>query len=341
MDITDYRNLDGKLLAVKCLYENGCGHGGYDWSPDDHDIGDKWDNIASCQGTTGAGGFYAWPLGIGIGDGKEPNACHPWIVIEITGPCVMIDQKIKFKSCKVIYRGTMANCMYYTMADRIDFITRNSISMTGDRASSSMTGYSASSSMTGDSASSSMTGDRASSSMTGDRASSSMTGDSASSSMTGYSASSSMTGDSASSSMTGYSASSSMTGDSASSSMTGDRASSSMTGEYCISAMTGDSASSSMTGDRASSSMTGDRASSSITGEYCISAMTRASINSIIEVSPTSIAAIIGEEIRWRVRAGALLVQRWEGGHKTLVGKKQHDGKICIVKKGVIVEVNP
>jgi hypothetical protein len=215
MDITDYRNLDGKLLAVKCLYENGCGHGGYDWSPDDHDIGDKWDNIASCQGTTGAGGFYAWPLGIGIGDGKEPNACHPWIVIEITGPCVMIDQKIKFKSCKVIYRGTMANCMYYTMADRIDFITRNSISMTGDRASSS------------------------------------------------------------------------------------------------------------------------------ITGEYCISAMTRASINSIIEVSPTSIAAIIGEEIRWRVRAGALLVQRWEGGHKTLVGKKQHDGKICIVKKGVIVEVNP
>jgi hypothetical protein len=47
---------------------------------------------------------------------------------------------------------------------------------------------------------------------------------------------------------------------------------------------------------------------------------------------------VIGEEVRWLVHPGALLVQRWDDGQKVLRGAKKYDGKTVLVIKGVIQE---
>jgi hypothetical protein len=260
MQIQDYKNANGQLLVVKCLEADGTGYKGYDWSTDSHDVGERWDNSPECN----SGGFYGWPLGIGIGDGKIPNAVHPWIVVAIDPdvPRVMIEQKIKFKSCKVVYRGTMANCMYYTMNDRVDWIERNA------------------------------------------------------------SGSASSTGWGGSASSTGWGGSASSTGESGSASSTGARGSASSTGA------------------RGSASSTGERGSASSTGERGIASITNASQFSLIEVSKTGIAAVIGEETSWKIHTGALLIQRWEDGYKVLRGDKKYDGKTVLVVKGVIREVS-
>jgi hypothetical protein len=319
MKIEDYRNKNGLLLVVKCLEANGTGYGGYDWSPDHHDIGDKWDSEPKCDG----GGYYGWPLGLGIGDGKQPNALHPWIVVALADdtPRVMIDQKIKFKSCDVLYRGTMANCMRLTMDDRIDFIERNS------SGSASATGWSGSASATGESGSASATGESGSASATGERGSASATGERGSASATGGRGSASATGESGSASATG---------ERGSASATGGRGSASATGESGSASATGERGSASATGGRGSASATGESGSASATGERGIASISQADKYSIIEVSPTGIAAVIGEEVNWIVRAGAILIQRWDCGHKTLIGSKRYDGQKVLLVRGKI-----
>jgi hypothetical protein len=57
-----------------------------------------------------------------------------------------------------------------------------------------------------------------------------------------------------------------------------------------------------------------------------------------VEASASGIAAVCSKWVAWRVHAGAILVQRWDGGRKLLIGTKANDGKIIKLQCGKIVE---
>ncbi len=91
-------------------------------------------------------GIHAWPWGMFVGDGKEPNACQPWLVLAVDpADVVQIDGgRCKFPKCEVVYSGEMAGAMYYTSTGRVAWIVDSS------SGSAAATGYSGSAAATGD-----------------------------------------------------------------------------------------------------------------------------------------------------------------------------------------------
>jgi hypothetical protein len=89
-----------------------------------------------------------------VGDGTDPNACVPWLVLAVDpDKIVQIDGgKVKFSECEVVYNGDMAGAMYQTSQGRIAWVFTNS----GGSASAS--GYSGSASASGASGSASASG---------------------------------------------------------------------------------------------------------------------------------------------------------------------------------------
>lgn len=96
-----------------------------------------------------------------------------------------------------------------------------------------------------------------------------------------------------------------------------------------MSAVTGYGGSSSATGESGSSSATGKKSVASVTGEW-----------STIEVGPEAAGVSTAGCFYWVVRAGAVLLCRWNDGHKTLVADdvirklKLDDGDTVLVKGG-------
>lgn len=81
-----------------------------------------------------SGGLFGWPWGIGVGDGKDPNALHTWIVFSVKPENVIGDieggQKCKAvtdenddnECARIEYVGTQAGAMYFTIEGRIAWI---------------------------------------------------------------------------------------------------------------------------------------------------------------------------------------------------------------------------
>jgi hypothetical protein len=310
---------DGYVLIVKCLNRDGTSHNGFVWPKAGPVENKHWSREPNCE----SGGLFGWPFGLGIGDGKDADACAPWLVFRAK-PENVIEIGAKCKAVpgdngdlpEVVYYGNMGGAMALTMGERVKYITdrsRGSASATGDRGSASATG---------DSGSASATGYRGSASATGYRGSASATGDRGGASATGYSGSASATGDRGSASATG---------DSGSASATGDRGSASATGYSGSASATGYRGSASATGDRGSASATGSSGSASATGEQgCaiavgIEGRAQGAKGSWLTISEWKII-----DSKW---------QRIDVQTKRVDGKKIKANKPYVLKRGKFVEV--
>lgn len=82
-----------------------------------------WDAAPIC-----GGGIHAWPWGMFIGDGKDPDATAPWLVLAAKPEdLVQIEGgKVKARAVEIVHSGTFASCMYHTQAGRIAWIIGNS-----------------------------------------------------------------------------------------------------------------------------------------------------------------------------------------------------------------------
>ena len=182
---------DGYVLIVKCLNRDGTTYGGFKWPAAGPVKPDKWSRTPDCD----SGGLFGWPWGIGIGDGRIPDACTSWRVFRAKPENVItIGNKVKAvpggngELPEVVYSGPQAGAMAFTMFGRVQMVLHNangSASATGYSGSASATGYSGSASATGASGSASATGYSGSASATGDRGSASATGYRGSASATG------------------------------------------------------------------------------------------------------------------------------------------------------------
>ena len=200
MDPSQFTHAGDRVFIVKCLNADGTGYDGFVWPKSGLVENKHWSRKADCE----SGGLFGWPWGLGIGDGKDPNAIHPWLVFSAKpGNVIALGGKCKAVPGEdgdlptVIYYGDMAGAMRFTMAGRVAYVqsqASGSASSTGFRGSASSTGFSGSASSTGASGSASSTGDIGSASSTGYSGSASSTGDMGSASSTGYRGSASSTG---------------------------------------------------------------------------------------------------------------------------------------------------
>jgi hypothetical protein len=157
-----------RVLLVKCINRDGTSHGGFIWPKSGPVKPEKWSRGDDC----GSGGLFGWAWGVHCGIGRDPDACAEWIVFSALPENVILVDGDKSKAVpsedektlpEVVYRGTQAGAMYYTLAGRLAWIQERS------SGSASATGYRGSASATGDRGSASATGDRGSASATGDK----------------------------------------------------------------------------------------------------------------------------------------------------------------------------
>jgi|GEM_PF-3804908 len=174
----------GRVLIVKCLNKDGTSHNGFMWPKSGKVAIPKNSTKNDCE----SGGLFGWAWGIGVGDGKDPNACSPWLVFAAKPEhVIVVEDGPKVKACvssedaevEVVYYGDMATAMYITSQQRVAWVMHNSdgkASATGEMGSASATGWSGSASATGESGSASATGWSGSASATGWSGSASATG---------------------------------------------------------------------------------------------------------------------------------------------------------------------
>ena len=142
-------NTDGYVLIVKCLNRDGTSHNGFIWPKSGPVDNPHWSRDATCS----SGGLFGWPWGFGIGDGKNPNATHPWLVFRAKPENVIgeIEGDVKCKAVpatdgslpEVVYYGDQGGAMRFTMNGRVACVEKNS------SGSASATGWSGSASATG------------------------------------------------------------------------------------------------------------------------------------------------------------------------------------------------
>ena len=198
---SQHTDKDGFVLLVKCLNRDGTGHNNFKWPEAGPVQNHFWSRKADCD----SGGLFGWPWGFGM-DGREPDACATWLVfrakpenvIDLSGKAKAVPSDDGKELPEVVFYGTQAGAMAFTMAGRMELVAANasgSASQTGDRGSASQTGDKGSASQTGYRGSASQTGYRGSASQTGDNGSASQTGDSGSASQTGERGSAEVHGD--------------------------------------------------------------------------------------------------------------------------------------------------
>ena len=137
-----------RVLLVKCINRDGTSHGGFIWPKSGPVKPEKWSRGDDC----GSGGLFGWAWGVHCGIGRDPDACAEWIVFSALPENVILVDGDKSKAVpsedektlpEVVYRGTQAGAMYYTLAGRLAWIqerSSGSASATGDRGSASATG---------------------------------------------------------------------------------------------------------------------------------------------------------------------------------------------------------
>ena len=146
---------------------------------------DDWDATPRC-----GHGLHAWPWGMFIGDGKDPDATCLWVVLAANpADVVQIDGgKVKVPSCEVVFSGNMAEVMEYTMQGRIAWIVANAqdhTSSSGYRSSAASSGDSSSAASSGDSSSAASSGYSSSAASSGYRSSAASSGDRSSAKVAG------------------------------------------------------------------------------------------------------------------------------------------------------------
>jgi hypothetical protein len=137
-----------RVLLVKCLNRDGTAYGGFIWPKEGPVKPDKWSRNPDCD----SGGLFGWAWGLHCGIGRDPDACAEWIVFAALPENVILIEGDKAKAVpsddekilpEVVYRGTQAGAMYFTLAGRLAWIqerSSGSASAAGDSGSASATG---------------------------------------------------------------------------------------------------------------------------------------------------------------------------------------------------------
>ena len=94
----------------------------------------------------------------------------------------------------------------------------------------------------------------------------------------------------------------------------------------------GDRGAATASGYRGAATASGDSGAAVVTGEYAA-----------IEVSPSGLAAVRASEFYWRVRTGAVLVQRSDAGHWIWTSETiaAQDGDLLHIRDGVVIGKTP
>jgi hypothetical protein len=166
-----WTNGANRVLLVKSLNRDGTSGNKKDFvypksGPVNPVVADNGGRDATCE----SGGLFGWPWGMFVGDGRDPDACAPWVVLSALpqnvialdgGKCKAVTGVDGSDAAEVVYYGDMAGAMYFTSQGRVALVlarSSGSASATGDSGSASATGDSGSASATGYSGSASATG---------------------------------------------------------------------------------------------------------------------------------------------------------------------------------------
>ena len=136
---------EGRVLIVKCVNADMTSYEKFVWPKAGPVKPTVWKRDTTCD----SGGLFGWPWGMFIGDGKDPHADMAWLVFAAK-PENVIDLGGKVKvvpgddgdCANVIYCGTMAGAMAFTMKGRVALVENNALEnhATGDSGSASATG---------------------------------------------------------------------------------------------------------------------------------------------------------------------------------------------------------
>src|SRR5437870_2908397 len=119
-----------RVLLIKCLNRDGTTHNGFVWPKEGPVKPVNFSRKPDCE----SGGLFGWPWGMGVGDGRYPDALAEWIVFSAKPEnVILVENGLKAKvvpgndgDCAVVvYRGTQAGAFYHTMEGRLAWIQRN------------------------------------------------------------------------------------------------------------------------------------------------------------------------------------------------------------------------
>jgi hypothetical protein len=185
----EWVNKDGEVLVLRFSNQDGTSYGGFQHPMK---IGEAVTMIGIWPHNKCGGGIHGWPLGLGIGEGKDADWTALWQVYGVKPKDIIGEieggQKCKFRTGILRYMGPWYAASEYVLAEQIRWVQHNasgSASATGASGSASATGASGSASATGASGSASATGASGSASATGWSGSASATGGSSVACVTG------------------------------------------------------------------------------------------------------------------------------------------------------------
>ena len=152
---SQFTNKDGFVLLVKCLNRDGTGYGGFEWPKAGPVENPHWSRTPNCD----SGGLFGWAWGMVTSEGKDPDACAPWLVfrakpeniIEVSGKQKVVPGE-DGSLPEVVYYGTQAGAMNFTHEGRMAYVSEcsmGSASQNGDNGSASQHGDNGSASQTG------------------------------------------------------------------------------------------------------------------------------------------------------------------------------------------------
>ena len=139
-------NEDGEVLVVRFANRYGKSHGGFQhpMSVGDSVTAPDWDAEPVC-----GGGIHGWPLGLSMGDGKEPDWTALWQVYGVQ-PTDIVGNiegggKCKFRAGTLRYLGDWQGATNFALSAQIKWVHQASsgaASSTGDSGAAIATGLS-------------------------------------------------------------------------------------------------------------------------------------------------------------------------------------------------------
>ncbi|MHB1950090.1 MAG: hypothetical protein ACYCQK_01295 [Acidiferrobacteraceae bacterium] len=319
------------VLILKCTNSDGKSHHGFQWPESGTVAPEKWSREPTC----GSGGLFGWPWGFAFGHGKVPDYAGRWIVfrahrddvVEIgCGKVKAVPNPEHGRTPEVIFCGGYVDALAKILPGHIAWVQHAS---RGAPTASGPRGAATASADCGAATASGYSGAATASGYRGAAAASGPFGAATASGPSGAATASGPYGAATASAISGAATASGYSGAATASGISGAAAASADYGAATASGIRGAAAAS---GDYGAATASGIRGAALITGEL-----------STIEVSPTGLAAVRASEFYWRVRAGAVLVQRSDDGYwmwtSETIGAK--DGDLLRIRDGIVIDRTP
>ena len=183
----EYVDVNGEVLILRNIKPDGTSYKGF---VNPTTVGETveapdWNPIAEC-----GGGIHGWPLGLGIGDGKQPDYSAIWQVIGVKPEdgLIPLEAKVKFSKGIVRFSGNWKGAFLFIRKQKFAFIQQNAkgkAASSGDSSSAASSGYHSSAAASGNSSSAASSGDSSSAASSGYASIAASSGDSSSAAASG------------------------------------------------------------------------------------------------------------------------------------------------------------